>query len=72
MFNILGHHGNTNQNYYEISSYIMSEWLRSTIYMTTHAGEDIKQEEPSSIAGESANLHSHYGNQGDSVSENWE
>jgi hypothetical protein len=31
--------------------------------MTSHAGEDIEKWEHSSIAGESANLYSHFGNQ---------
>ena len=41
----------------------VSEWLRSKTRVTSPAGEDVEQEECSSIADESANLYSHYGNQ---------
>ena len=37
--------------------------LRSITQVTAHAGEDVEQGEHSFIAGWSANLYSHYGNQ---------
>ena len=40
--------------------------------LTAHGGEDVKQGEHSSIAGGSANLYNHFGNQFGSFSENWE
>ena len=45
---------------------------KSTILVTAHAGEDVAQGECSSIAGGSANLHNHFGNQYSSFSEDWE
>jgi hypothetical protein len=39
--------------------------------VTTHAGEDVEQEEPS-IAGWSTNLYNHFGNQFGGFLENWE
>ena len=35
----------------------MSEWLRSKTQGTAHAGEDVEQEDHSSITGGSANLY---------------
>jgi hypothetical protein len=49
MFSILSHHGNTNQK----DSDTYQKWLRSK----TQAGEDVEQEEHSSIACGSANLN---------------
>jgi hypothetical protein len=46
-----------------------SEWLRSKTQGTAHAGKDVEKGEHSSIAGESANLYSHYGYQSGSFSE---
>jgi hypothetical protein len=40
--------------------------------MTAHAGESVQQREHSYIAGGSANLYSHFGNQFVGFSENWE
>jgi hypothetical protein len=40
--------------------------------VTTHGGKDVEQEELSNITCASANLYSHYENQYDSLSENWE
>jgi hypothetical protein len=40
--------------------------------VTAHAGKDVEQGERSSIAGGSANLYKHFGNQYGSFSENWE
>ena len=40
--------------------------------MTAYTDKNVEQGEHSSIAGESANLYSHYGNQYGSSSENWE
>jgi hypothetical protein len=51
MFNILSHQGNTNQNDPEILPHNQPEWLRSKTQVTTDAGEDVKKEEHSSIAG---------------------
>jgi hypothetical protein len=48
-----------------------SEWLRSKAQMLVHAGEDMEQVENSSIAGGSANLYNHFGNQFGGFSENW-
>jgi hypothetical protein len=39
---------------------------------TEHIREDVKQGEHSSIAGGSANLHTHFGNQLGGFSEKWE
>jgi hypothetical protein len=39
--------------------------------LTTHAGEDVEKEEHSSIAGGTANLYNHSGNQTGGSSENW-
>ena len=39
--------------------------------MTTHAVKDVEQGEYNSIAGWSANLYHHFGNQYKSFSENW-
>ena len=50
----------------------LTEWLRSITQVTAHASKDMEQGELSFIAGGSANLHSHYGNQYSSSSENWE
>ena len=41
----------------------LSERLRTITQVTAHGGKDVKQEEHSSIAGVSANLYRHYGNQ---------
>jgi hypothetical protein len=49
-----------------------SEWLRSKVQGSAHAGADMEQGEHSSIAGRSANLYNHSGNQFGSFSENWE
>jgi hypothetical protein len=48
-----------------------SEWLRSKTQVTADAGEDVKKEEHSSIAGGNASLYNHSGNQFDDSSENW-
>jgi hypothetical protein len=40
--------------------------------VTAHAIEDVEQGEPSSIAGGSANLYKHSGNQVAAFSENWQ
>ena len=40
--------------------------------MTAHAGEDVEQEDHSSIAGGSSNFYNDYGNQFGSFLENWE
>lgn len=45
---------------------------RSITQVTTHAGEDMKQGEHSSMSDESANLYSHYENQDVGSSESWE
>ena len=71
MFNVLSQQGNANQNDYEIPFYT-SEWLRLKSQVTAHAGEDVEQGEHSSIAGGSANLYNHFGNQFGGFSENWE
>lgn len=39
--------------------------------VTAHAREDVKQKEPLPTADNSAKLHSHFGNQYGSFSENW-
>jgi hypothetical protein len=39
--------------------------------LTAHAGEDVEQGEYYFIAGGSANLHRHFGNQSASFSERW-
>jgi hypothetical protein len=49
-----------------------SEWLRPKTQGLPHAVEAIEQEEHSSIAGGSANLYNHFGNQFGSFSENGE
>jgi hypothetical protein len=69
MFNILSNQGNANQNIFTLHP---SEWLRSKIQGAAHAGEDADQGEHSSIAGGSANVYNHSGNQFSSFSENWE
>jgi hypothetical protein len=51
MFKILSHQGKANQN----SILHQSEWLRSKPQVTADAGEDVEEEEHSSIAGGSAN-----------------
>ena len=70
MFNILNHQGNANQNNPEIPSH-QSEWLRSKIQVTADAGEDVENEEYSSIVGGIASLYNHSGNQSGGSSENW-
>jgi hypothetical protein len=40
--------------------------------LTAHGGEDVKQGEHSSIAGENTDLHNHFGKQVDGFLENWE
>jgi hypothetical protein len=48
------------------------EWLRPKTQVIAHAVKDVEQGEHSSIAGGSANLYNHFGNQLGSFSENWE
>ena len=48
-----------------------SEWLRSIKQAAAHAGEDVEQGEYSTIAGGSANLCGHYGNQLSHSSGRW-
>ena len=47
-----------------------SEWLRSKTQATAHYGEDVEQEKD--IAGRSANLYKHSGNQLGGFLESWE
>jgi hypothetical protein len=47
----------------------LSEWLKSKIQGTAHAGEGVEQWEHSSIAGGKANLYKYFGSQCDSFSE---
>jgi hypothetical protein len=49
----------------------MSKWLSSKTQAIAHAGEDGQQGDHFSIAGETANLYSHSGNQFGGFSENW-
>jgi hypothetical protein len=49
-----------------------SEWLRLKTQEMTHASEDVEQGEQSIIAGGSAHLYIHFGNQFGIFSENWE
>jgi hypothetical protein len=51
MFNIFNYQGNENQN--DSTSY-QSKWPRSKTQVTVDAGEDVKKEEHSSIAGGNA------------------
>jgi hypothetical protein len=46
-----------------------SEWLRSKIQETAHAGEDVEKEEHSSIAGGIENWYNCSGNQAGSSSD---
>ena len=39
------------------------EWLRSKSQVTTHAGDDVEQEEHASLADGSAKLYNHSANQ---------
>jgi hypothetical protein len=48
-----------------------SEWLGSKIQVTADAGEDMEEEEHSSIVGGIASLYNHSANQSGSSSENW-
>ena len=48
----------------------MDQALRSKTQVTAHAGEDVEQGEHSSIAGGSANLYNHFGNEFCIFSEN--
>jgi hypothetical protein len=50
----------------------LSEWVKSVKWVETHAGENMEKEEHSSIAGGSANLYNHGGNQYGDSSESWE
>ena len=50
----------------------MSKWLSSKTQAIAHAGEDGQQGDHFSIAGETANLYNHSGNQFGGFSENWE
>jgi hypothetical protein len=68
MFKVFSHQGNANQN---DSILHPSEWLRSKIQVTAHAGEDMEEEDHSSIADGNANLYSHSGKQSSGFSENW-
>jgi hypothetical protein len=47
------------------------EWLKSKTQVTADAGEDVKKEENSSIAGGIASWYNHSGCQFGSSSENW-
>ena len=49
---------------------IRSRWLRSKTQETAHAGEDVEQGKHSSIAGGSANVYNHVGNQFGNFTEN--
>jgi hypothetical protein len=46
--------------------------INNTTQVTDYAGKDVEQGENSSIAGGSAHLYSHYGNQCGNSSERWE
>jgi hypothetical protein len=48
-----------------------SEWLRSKTQVTADAGEDVKKEEHSFIAGGIARYYNHSRNQSGCSSENW-
>jgi hypothetical protein len=48
-----------------------SERLRSKTQVTADAGEDVKKEDHSSIAGGIASLDNHCGNQSGNSSEHW-
>jgi hypothetical protein len=50
----------------------LTEWLRSKIQETEHAGKDVEQGEYFSIAGRSKNLYSYSGNQFGNFLKNWE
>jgi hypothetical protein len=45
--------------------------MRSNPQVRTHVGEDVEQEEHSSIAGGFVNWYNHSGNQSGGSSENW-
>jgi hypothetical protein len=49
----------------------MSEWLRSKTQVTAGAGEDVEEEEYSSIAGGITSWYNHSGNQFGGSLENW-
>ena len=71
MFDILSHQQKcTSKQLWDYILYL-SEWLKSKTEVITHAREDMEEGEYSSIADESTNLYSHFGNQYDNFSENF-
>jgi hypothetical protein len=48
-----------------------SQWLRTKLQVTIHAGEDVEKKEHSSIAGGIAEWYNHSGNKSGGSSENW-
>ena len=71
MFSILNYLGIANQIPWDSTSH-QSEWLRSKTQVTADAGEDVEEEDHSSIAsGIAASWYNHFGNQFGGSSENW-
>jgi hypothetical protein len=70
MFKFLSDQRNANKLTLDSTLY-QSEWLRSKLQVTTHVGEDVEEEEHSSIAGGIANRYNHSGNQSGGSTENW-
>jgi hypothetical protein len=55
----------------KLSTSHQSEWIRSKTQVTVDAGEVVKKEDNSAIAGGIASWYNHFGNQFCSSSENW-
>ena len=63
MLNTTHRQGNTNQNYNEVITLHLSEWLKLTTQETTGVGEDVEKRESSCTVGRNENWGSHSGEQ---------